>query len=958
MVSDPCCPSMYPYPRSLFYLISFSLCSYKLSCLAKEKTIRSFHSTLESGYNYPSSIPLGIDDITNPPVVNHGLLHDEQTDIDISGRKYFYINKQYFKTKGGAVTAKTLNISKNTGPIIFRENSSNNNGGAIASINCNITDNKQRCCFIKNVTIVDVLSSPTTRSGGAIQCSQLVISNNQGPCEFLNNTTTLTGGAIASDNVHITNNYGTIILNSNKCIADIGSGGGIYGANCYITSNHAPIIFHNNQSGHGGGIYLSGTCNITHNTDVVKFLCNSSLFQQFRENYNYGGGAICCVSCNITNNSKGVIFQNNVARRNGGAIHTQNLTIQDNGPVLFLNNTSHWGAGLQNHGSTSKFYLSADQGDIVFKRNISIKNDSRNSLHSTPQLNLQIGARQGHSVKFYDPIENEHPSDTVLIFNPESYHSGTVLFSGSDVSPSESSNANNYTSLIQNTAKIAYGTVACEDKAILRVYKMTQEQGVLRLGNGAVISTNVNATSKHTVGCTLTLSRLALNLPSILVQGAQAPKIWIYPNADSSNGRISYTEDNNPTVTLSGPLLLLNSDNEDPYDSLDLSSGITRIPFLYLCDNTNKKIDIENLDIEAINEKQHYGYQGIWSPYWEAYTTVTNSASAQTANTGHRYLYADWTPTGYIPNPIYHGDLVANALWQSTYNVITGLHTLENFPNVIPNREISGGGLGAYVSQKTRNSHEGFQLFSRGYSTKAAGSTETKHNFALSFAQFYSEIRESKLKNKISSNCYFTGAQLQIPLFDESILTSASLGYAYSHSRVKTKHQTLNTVSEGHFHGHTIGSEICCMLPEGDLSHLQFRPFIKALGIHAIQESFKETGEQIRSFETKHPLINVSLPIGIYCHAQHEANLTTDWKFQLAYTPTIYRQKPKITTTRLISNGSWTTSGTPVDYHAGSVTINNTTSFLNKISLSINYRGDFSKSTLCNFLNITSELQF
>lgn len=63
------------------------------------------------------------------------------------------------------------------------------------------------------------------------------------------------------------------------------------------------------------------------------------------------------------------------------------------------------------------------------------------------------------------------------------------------------------------------------------------------------------------------------------------------------------------------------------------------------------------------------------------------------------------------------------------------------------------------------------------------------------------------------------------------------------------------------------------MLPEGGVSYLQFRPFIKALGIHAIQESFKETGDHIRSFETQHPLINVTLPIGISCHAQHEASL-------------------------------------------------------------------------------------
>ncbi|WP_375793531.1 autotransporter domain-containing protein [Chlamydia sp. 12-01] len=967
MVSDFCYPSMSPYAYSFLWLISLSLCSQKLICFAKEKKVCSFHEITEVGHVCPWSSTYGIDQVLKTSPISNGLLHNGNADIDITEKKYFCVNYQYYKTDGGAVTARTLNITRNTGPVVFRENFTNENGGAVSSTNCNITHNKEQCCFINNMSTI-LIDRSEAYSGGAIKCTQLVISNNIGSCQFLNNIASLSGGAIiANGDINITNNYGAIILRNNKCLKEQSRGGCLYSANCFITSNYAPLTFIDNQAGWAGGIYLTGDCTISHNSEIIQFFNNTSLNQTYNQSNwgNPGGGAIYCNSCTINNNSKGLIFQNNSSKRNAGAIYASTLIIKDNGPVSFINNSSTWGAAIQNY-SGGQFYLSADYGDIIFKENICIKSWGihRNALHSTPNLNLQIGAREGRSVKFYDPIENEHLSPSVLKFNPENYHLGTVLFSGVDI-PLDDNIEQDYYSSLKNTTEITHGVVAVEDKAGLSIYKLSQSEGTLRLGNSAVIRTtskaptsNGNQPTPTTTGCTLSITKLALNLPSILAKNAQAPKIWIYPDSTTTSGTTTYIEDNKPTIILSGPLTLLNSDNTDPYDSLDLSTGITRIPFLYLCENMNKKIETHSLDINAINDYQHYGYQGVWSPYWEAYTTIANSASPNTANTEHRYLYADWTPTGYIPNPEYRGDLMANSLWQSAYNVITGLHTLENISPDITHREISGGGLGAYISQKTRNTKPGFDLFSRGYSTEILGSTETKHNFALSFAQFYSEMKESKSKNKVSSNCYFAGAQLQIPWFDESIFTSASLGYAYSHNRVKTKNRTINIISEGHFHSHTIGSEICCMLPEGSVSHLQMRPFIKASGIHAIQESFTETGEQIRSFETKDPLINVTLPLGIYCYAEHEANLHTLWEIQLAYTPTIYRQKPKITTTRLISKGTWITSGTPVDHHAGSISVKNITTLFNNLSLSINYRGDFSKSTLCNFLNITSALQF
>ncbi len=859
---------------------------------------------------------------------------------------------------GGGISSRNLSITDNPGPVIFRENLTTGSGGAISSTNCTISNNRNLCCFINNV------SSPTGTSssnGGAINSTEIEISHNFGPIQFLNNVTRNNGGALKADHLRITDNFGEISFRNNKCLKK-NSNGGVADATETVTisNNHAPITFIDNQAGNNGCIYTK-ICTISNNDAIIKFINNNA---HLDEGNNFGGGAIQSTTCSITNNRQGIIFANNSTRNNGGGIYTNELTIKDNGPVLFLNNSSTWGGAFQSTNSGTGpffFYLSADYGDIIFNGNFKTRPpqpNQRNALHSAKTgggLKLHIGAREGYRVAFYDPIEHEHATAHVLTFNPESHHLGTVLFSGATV-PGSLQDEANFTSYLRNTSLINYGVVAIEDKAMLAAFKLTQNEGTLRLGDQAVLaSTGTGITTPNSSGSSIVIQRLALNLPSILKRGAEAPKIWIYPSKSGTGTNITYSEDNNPSITISGPLTLLDDNNQNPYDSLDLSGGITKVPFLYLCDNATQKINIDNLDIEAINSHRHYGYQGIWSPHWEEYTTTAVNTSPLTANTSHRILYADWTPTYYIPNPQYRGNLVANALWQAVYNLTTGLHTLENCPQE-RKREISGGALGAYVIQKTRKSLPGFDLFSKGYSTKVLGSSETQHLFALSFAQFYSQINENtQLKNTVSSNCYFTGAQLQIPWFYD-ILTTASAGYLYSHSKIKT-HEKQQISSQGLFCSHTLGAECVCLLPEGNIQRFLFHPFIKAQGIRATQETFTETGSNIRNFKIKTPLTNVTLPLGILCHIENRALLDTSWEFQFAYTPTVYRKNPEILTTRLISKGMWLTSATHVDHHAGSLSVKNITTLKNK-SLTLNYRGDFSKSTLCNFLNVTAQIQF
>ncbi|WP_348663824.1 polymorphic outer membrane protein middle domain-containing protein [Chlamydia vaughanii] len=955
---------MYPYACSFILLTSLVTCSYQVACFSEQQSALQFHSISENQETRVLCNFLGTERLGQ---VNKGLLHNANVNLDITGNKHFCLTGQYFMSNGGAITAKDLKIIKNSGPVIFQKNKSTGHGGAISSSSCLITENQKLCCFINNCSSLKLFQN-NPQHGGAINCSgDLDILNNKGSCQFLNNTATSFGGAFKTENnVHISNNFGDIIFSNNKCLQPESKGGAVYARYFTISGNQAPVTFMDNQSGAGGALFILQTCAIVDNPAIIKFLSNNSVFSgtiDSSSGWEPGGGAVSAHICQIQGNPNGVIFSNNSAKYRAGAIFGNTILINDNGPVTFVNNSSSnlGGGGIFTRGDNPKIHLFADNGNIVFDGNLNIKNlaSHRNALATSANASLKLGAREGQRIAFYDPIEHETTTPTPALFNPESHHLGTVLFSGAHV-PSYSGSEKDYCSYIRNTANIVNGVVAVEDKACLAVYNLTQNEGFLRLGDQAsIITTGKPATNPSTAGCTITLTKLALNLPSLLKKGAQAPKIWIYPKATTTTGTTSsttYAEDTEPTITISGPLTLLDNENQNPYDSLDISGGITKVPFLYLCDNQTKKINIDDLNIEAINDVKHYGYQGIWSPHWEEYTTTADSSSPLTANTSHRVLYADWTPTHYIPDPQYRNDLVSNALWQAAYTMMTGMHTLENSPKENTRRELSGGALGAYVTQKTRKGIPGFDLFSKGYSVKTRGSSETKHQFSLSFAQFYSQMKELKTKNTISSNCYFAGAQLQIPWFDD-VITSASAGYAYSYNQLKTHDKNNREASKGDFYGHTLGAEISCMLPEESFAHFLCRPFIKASALRATQESFTETGSNIRNFKTKTPLTNVTLPLGLYFHRENKAHLKTSWEFQFAYIPTIYREKPEVITSRIISKGMWITSGTHVDHHAGSISAKNTTT-LSNMSLGIHYRGDFSKSTLCNFLNVIGEIQF
>ncbi|WP_348663809.1 polymorphic outer membrane protein middle domain-containing protein [Chlamydia vaughanii] len=720
----------------------------------------------------------------------------------------------------------------------------------------------------------------------------------------------------------------------------------------------------------GAGAIKAKNLNIIGNFGPIIFRKNLALI--------YAGVLYSEKTCTIANNPKGVLFHGNHCLESTGVINANSLIIRDNGPVLFLNNSSASGQAkggtLQNHGTDSRFYLSADYGDIIFNGNITNYEwrTRKNSILGKENLNLQVGARKGRKVAFFDPVEHEALSTEGVTFNPENFHLGTVLFSSKNI-PLDTPQEAHFLSSFRNSAKLSHGALAIDDKARVGFFNFTQDPGTtLRLGNASVVQTNVSpditttttgstkptVTPGTTTGCSLSINQLALNLPSLCQEDAQAPKIWIYPKVTTTKQgnttTTTYTEDTNPNVTISGALTLLDSDNQDPYDSVDLSKDITGIPFLYLCDTTSKKIDIANLDIEAINKTTHYGYQGSWLYYWLETTTTTSDKSPYLANTSHRRLYADWSANGYKANPKYNTALVANALWQTFYSTMSAMRSSQ--PLKSASLDFEGQGLGIFTCQKSKGMQRGFHMKSAGYSLATA--IERSHSLSFSFAQQACRIKEKVSHNKLSSKNYFGGMQMRLPWKEEGIITTTSLAYSYGDHKIKHLYEELKA-SEGSFHSHSLAAAFNCSLRNLSLSNrFTLFPFVEAVAFRATLSKFQETGDFIRKFFQRHALYNITLPLGVTMESRREGRLPRRWQAQLAYHPVVYRKQPEIHTILLSSKGTWSSSGTPISRSSIYASINNETQLASRVDLVMSYQGELSTSTFSNYLKVGSSITF
>lgn len=880
-----------------------------------------------------------------------GVSHSSTEDVILNNYDNLTCYLETSSVSGGSLSCQNFTLTNCTGEVFFSENSSTVQGGAIyASQKLIITKNSSETIFNSNTAYNVYVTNHQNRGGALYTGTNLEVSNNKNCLYFTNNSTIGNGGAIfsASDS-SIQNNQCSILFLNNSSFS--GDGGAISCSNLNILGNSSPIYFIKNKSQKGGALVCSANISIENNSENIIFHQNMAIGSSENK-----GGAIYCNNFTIQNNPGTVVFNDNFASRDGGSLCTGNFTIRNSGPVYFTNNYANWGGAFLLR-QNSACYLFAEQGDIIFNNNISyatLWTGKRNAIHCTPGVSLNLGASAGRTLAFYDPIEHGHTTSRPLVFNPESYHQGTVLFSGATV-PKDLVDKENFYTESKNTSELRNGVLAIERSAWLGVFKLSQTGGTLRLGGGGTLSNNTNAAS----GSTITITNLALNLPSILSTGV-APKIWIYPASNTQNNVTTYTENANTSITISGPLSLLDDDNQSPYDSADLAESLKKIPLLYLSDVTAQRINTDNFVPEGLNTGTHYGYQGLWSPYWEETKTTTDNSSDLTANTLHRHLYADWTAIGYVPNPEYAAYIVPATLWQTFYTLQAGLQTFDNFQT--PSHylfQTRGNALGLFVHQNPKGKIPGFRMDSIGYSLGPSTKTAHNHKVSLSFAKFHSNVKEKNSQNKSASHITFAALELKMPWFHEWIHTSTSLAYSYGSHHISSIFPTRKESAEGKTFSHSLGASASLYLPiQAVTKRFSATPFIKILGVRSFLSSFTETGSKPRKFLTDQPLCNVTVPLGVQSSWRTQFHLPCEWHFEIAYEPMVYQNTPDISTTLIVSGGTWTTEGPTIARNSFVFKGSSLTSIFPNVHIFLNYQGSVSSSTSLHYLQAGSQVTF
>lgn len=880
-----------------------------------------------------------------------GVSHSSTEDVILNNYDNLTCYLETSSVSGGSLSCQNFTLTNCTGEVFFSENSSTVQGGAIyASQKLIITKNSSETIFNSNTACNVYVTNNQNRGGALYTGTNLEVSNNKNCLYFTNNSTFGNGGAIfsASDS-SIQNNQCSILFLNNSSFS--GDGGAISCSNLNILGNSSPIYFIKNKSRQGGALVCSANISIENNSENIIFHQNMAIGGSENK-----GGAIYCNNFTIQNNPGTVVFNDNFASRDGGSLYTKNFTIRNSGPIYFTNNHANWGGALMLR-QNSVCSLFAEQGDIIFNNNTSyatLWTGKRNAIHCTPGVSLNLGASAGRTLAFYDPIEHGHTTSTPLVFNPESYHQGTVLFSGATV-PKDLVDKENFYTESKNTSELRNGVLAIERSAWLGVFKLSQTGGTLRLGGGGTLSNNTNAAT----GSTITITNLALNLPSILSTGI-APKIWIYPSSSTQNSVTTYTENANTSITISGPLSLLDDDNQSPYDSADLAESLKKIPLLYLSDVTAKRINTDAFIPEGLNTGTHYGYQGLWSPYWEETKTTTDNSSDLTANTLHRHLYADWTAIGYVPNPEYAAYIVPATLWQTFYTLQAGLQTFDNFQT--PSHylfQTRGNALGLFVHQNPKGKIPGFRMDSIGYSLGPSTKTAHNHKVSLSFAKFHSNVKEKNSQNKSASHITFAALELKMPWFHEWIHTSTSLAYSYGSHHISSIFPTRKESAEGKTFSHSLGASASLHLPiQAVTKRFSATPFIKILGVRSFLSSFTETGSKPRKFLTDQPLCNVTVPLGVQSSWRTQFHLPCEWHFEIAYEPMVYQNTPDISTTLIVSGGTWTTEGPTIARNSFVFKGSSLTSIFPNVHIFLNYQGSVSSSTSLHYLQAGSQVTF
>lgn len=246
-----------------------------------------------------------------------------------------------------------------------------------------------------------------------------------------------------------------------------------------------------------------------------------------------------------------------------------------------------------------------------------------------------------------------------------------------------------------------------------------------------------------------------------------------------------------------------------------------------------------------------------------------------------------------------------------------------------------------------------------GYSVGTHSLTNANHRFSANFSQHFSKLKENTSPNKLSSKNHTAHVQAYSRWLHGLLSTTLSAVYSYGSHSVEHFYPEEDRSSTGDFYTHTYGMALHIDGPRMRFSrNLSFVPFIENIGIRSQLSSFTESGDYARHFSMHHPLYNWVAPVGVKSIFQTYSGLHSSWEAEVAYQPTLYRQRPSVMTRLLASNGTWVTKGTPVSRQAVSYKLAHRALLSSNLLLLLDYRGSWSSSTLCNSLYAHSSLAF
>lgn len=548
----------------------------------------------------------------------------------------------------GAIAANDTVTFSNTGALTFNNNSvsadSGASGGAIYAAGGASFANTGAISFSGNSALTHGGAIHTGGTTGSLTFSDIAEN-----ISFTGNTAGENGGAINNDYETVEwSGVGHVSFSGN--VAETGAGGAIWSGGDVTVNTASSFSMTGNEArgGSGGAIYSDG--NVTFSgVDSLTFSDNHA--------YSYGG-AIGAYGDITVSDSGSAAFSGNTAY-DGGALDAYNVAISGNtGTVLFENNSAENNGGAINLQAGGSVALAADQADIIFRGNTAQNGSIYNAIHFNGDSMASFNAADNRRILFEDGLSSQDESIVDISVNDGAGSGGTVTMSGANSQSDIRANTTVHGGTFAVTGGATYGYHSADWSTEETRTSFTVNGGTLHIGEQATLNaadvrledgTRLSVTGSGSLNAdTLTLG----NNVSILGTGegvfsitANAIDISNGITIDLSRGSLVGLELHANTLTMGGALTLGD-------DRVDYTSSIWQRNQSYLVMDAS---GVTNLD-------------GSFS---EVLSSLSNSATITVGNLGlagydpslelgrwelrwdeNNSLHLDWVSTGLVvPEP-------------------------------------------------------------------------------------------------------------------------------------------------------------------------------------------------------------------------------------------------------------------------------------------------------------------